>query len=53
MINGDSASMPEVVLGYLLGVQLVDSDIDVKIGLDIVSHFSRSLELFGSPTHGV
>lgn len=53
MVDGDAPGVPEVVVGDLLGMQLVDSDVDVQICLNIVTHLARPLELLPSSTHAV
>lgn len=36
--------MPEVVIGNLLGMKLVHTNIDVEVGLNIVAHFACLFE---------
>lgn len=53
MVDSDGARVAEVVIGDLLRVQTVHTDVDVQVRLDIVPHLSRTLELLPRPPHAV
>lgn len=53
MIDSDGAGMPEIVVWYFLGVQFMNSHIDVEVGLQVILHFSRPLELLCCPSQTV
>lgn len=53
VVKGDGASVPEVIVRYFLWVQAMDSDVDIEVGLNVVTHFSCPFELLCSPTHAV
>ena len=45
--------MPEIVVRNFLGMQTMNTNIDVEISLDVITHITRPLELLPSPTHTV
>ena len=53
MVDSDGSRVSEVVIGDLLRVKAVDSDINVEVRLDVVSHLARPLELLPRPPHAV
>jgi hypothetical protein len=53
MIDSDGAGMSEIVVRNFLLVEVVDSDVDVEIGLDVVTHLAGLLEILSSTAHAV
>lgn len=53
MADGDGSGMSEVVVWDLARVEVVDSGVDVEIGLDVVVYLVGFFELLGGAAHAV
>lgn len=53
MADGDGSGMSEVVVWDLARMEVVDSGVDVEIGLDVVVDLVGFFELLGGAAHAV